>query len=560
MAWPTVTIAGVNRTSCVSKVHAMSVEDTRSATPSSAIFTIEGGHGYVPAPGQVVSIAYGAATIFSGLIASVEQTTAGKPTQAVYHCSATGWGRLFDQKRVWGQWKAHSATDLIGHVVAGFTAGFTTTHVQAAMTTIDTFTATGETPSECLTAIMEQVGGRWYIDEAKDVHAFTTVPEAGIVQPDALTEANCRAMSKTTDWGDVITRQRVAGKSTTLLVACDANTARIPVASVDGFATGGGTIRVTPSDGSAPFEATYTGVVDQGEAFAYAFAQLGAQTIAITPTAALGNFDASGGWTLVNGMYVKYGGKQADGINGVPPPATAFNSISIVSGHTVDVQFGVAHGFTVGQWVTVEPSNAPAGYRGTYQITAVPYTNHLQFLIDDITLAAGSTGYVGLVGWVTTAIPANSIIRHCQMLTGVSGLAAVAAGAGIQFVAVCNDTTAQTALAAMDGTDGIREGAQITDASLAAAEATGRGGAELAVRKSPEVRLVYETTDIKTRAGTQVVTNLYNGSTDPAAIAGTHLVTKVTYSDFSANAVPRIRVETTDRKYSPTSLWKRLAG
>jgi hypothetical protein len=92
---------------------------------------------------------------------------------------------------------------------------------------------------------------------------------------------------------------------------------------------------------------------------------------------------------------------------------------------------------------------------------------------------------------------------------------------------IIEDTTAQTALAALDGSDGVRE-MYVQDRRLSWEGMLTRGNAELAKWKNPVERLTYRTHDPNTRPGGVVTVSL--GS--PISISGEFVIQRVTVTDF----------------------------
>lgn len=86
-----------------------------------------------------------------------------------------------------------------------------------------------------------------------------------------------------------------------------------------------------------------------------------------------------------------------------------------------------------------------------------------------------------------------------------------------------DDTSAQTALAALEGGDGIRE-MYIQDRRLSYDGALSRGDEELAANSTYVDTLIYETTDVNARPGRDVVVSL----TGDFALAGTYRIQTVT--------------------------------
>jgi hypothetical protein len=96
---------------------------------------------------------------------------------------------------------------------------------------------------------------------------------------------------------------------------------------------------------------------------------------------------------------------------------------------------------------------------------------------------------------------------------------------------IADDTAAQTALAALEGGDGIHEH-YVQDRRLSFQGATDRATAELARYANPLERLTYRTHDPNTRPGARVTVNL----AAPASITGTFTIQSVTIGDVETAA------------------------
>jgi hypothetical protein len=105
-----------------------------------------------------------------------------------------------------------------------------------------------------------------------------------------------------------------------------------------------------------------------------------------------------------------------------------------------------------------------------------------------------------------------------------------------------NDTSAQTALAGLEGGDGIRE-AYVQDRRLSYDGCVARGDAELAVRATPDEAITYETRDPNSWPGRSVTVNV-------AGISGTYRIQRVQLRGIELdgrNDFPLRRVWATNR-------------
>ena len=127
----------------------------------------------------------------------------------------------------------------------------------------------------------------------------------------------------------------------------------------------------------------------------------------------------------------------------------------------------------------------------------------------------------------------------------------------VNIVAQVDDTAAQTALAAIEGGDGIHEHS-LVDGRLVIATATARGTAELARFKDPIVTVTYDTHDPLTRVGKSITFNL----SSPTSLVGSFVIQRVRRSAFTGlpGGVPRCAVEASSVKFSLEDLlrWARV--
>jgi len=130
---------------------------------------------------------------------------------------------------------------------------------------------------------------------------------------------------------------------------------------------------------------------------------------------------------------------------------------------------------------------------------------------------------------------------------------------------VRNDATAQTALAALIGGDGIQE-EFIQDRRLSLTEAQDRGDALLALHKNPIESIAYDTHDKRTASGKDVTVSL--GA--PTSVSGTFTIQRVTMTDIEGTAhafggamdqladMPWYHVEASSLRFSLEDLLRRL--
>jgi hypothetical protein len=159
-------------------------------------------------------------------------------------------------------------------------------------------------------------------------------------------------------------------------------------------------------------------------------------------------------------------------------------------------------------------------------------------------------------GSLTATISYNASITVAPALTGVAGITARALidGEEIYLLIVRDDLAAQTALAAIEGGDGVIEHF-IQDRRLSAAGATATAVAELALFAAPEVRVSYTTRDPKTRSGKLVTITL----PAPTNLVGEFLIQRVQLSQFHVPALAPLRtVQASSTRFSFDDVLRRL--
>lgn len=165
---------------------------------------------------------------------------------------------------------------------------------------------------------------------------------------------------------------------------------------------------------------------------------------------------------------------------------------------------------------------------------------------------------VGVAGGA--AIMTSTVIQY-RTLTGIppsgagSILYAILQGDPVNLLAQVDDASAQTALAALVGGDGVQED-YIQDNRLSYTEAVARGTAWLTLRKSVEVSVGYHCRDPLTRPGRNIHVNL--GA--PTSVTGDFKIQHVTISTFPANSVvyPDFAVTASSTRFSLEDLLRRV--
>lgn len=228
----------------------LSVTDVVDDTPSRASCSVWGA---TPTIGDEFVAALGSDRIFAGPVLTAEHVYVGTPANYARNLSAIDYTWLLDLKLVTRRYVNTTGTAIIQDLIATYAPAFTVIHVAADLDVIDEITFTNQQVSACLTQVLKRLGGYWYCDYYKDIHAFLT--ETGD-DPVALTPAHPSLMefAVTIDLSQVITRALVEGGGGSALVACAAGETILPVDDASWYDAGGG--RVT----SGPQRIAYAGV------------------------------------------------------------------------------------------------------------------------------------------------------------------------------------------------------------------------------------------------------------------------------------------------------------
>lgn len=171
--------------------------------------------------------------------------------------------------------------------------------------------------------------------------------------------------------------------------------------------------------------------------------------------------------------------------------------------------------------------------------------------------------YTGFTGSSLTGIPAsgpgsiqqaisyNSTIAAAPCLTGIpasgdgSILYTIPKGQDVNCFVTANDATAQAALLALVGGDGIKEKV-LQDRRLSRTEALARATAYLELRKNTRDTANYLSKDMNTSRGTRIIVDLEA----PTSVDDIFAIQSVTISNFTPNIPPDYTVQASDELVS----------
>jgi hypothetical protein len=595
--WIKVYVNGVLATGA--RVTGATITDELNQEPNTASFNVSG---IVPLAGQSIAIQCGDTDLthelFGGRILAVNKTyEAQKPSRVIYACNAIDPTWLLNRRTVIKKYTSQSATAIALDLISSFTSGVTTVHVATGLATIDEITFTNEDVTDALTRLCERIGGYWYIDYASDLHLFLSETTTAV----AITTAAPRGMSgivENSDLSQIATRILARGGGSNVLSDVLVAGTTIPVGDISWYAGGGGTVECGPQ------RITYTGT---------STVETGSTTGFVNPPPQQSGFASGSGGSLTSGAtyLVAMTYTTAEGETTIGPTW----SVTILGGHnelisstvtvptdpkitlkTIYVSAANGDATTLRKFSDVAiattlvqvtsytggnpspPSSNTAGF-GSDAAAAGSTTLQVEdlaqfpsagwaeapggqlFTYTGRSASSGAGTLTGIpasgVGSLTAAVRAGTV-KAVPHLTGCSGITyALVSGDPVNVVVIVNDATAQTALAALVGGDGIHE-MFITDGRWSITEATARANAELSLRKNPLVTVSFQTRDPSMQSGRDVTLTI----TSPA-ISGTFKIQRVTLTELGLGGptgfiFPLRQVEVSSRRYSFEDLLRQL--
>jgi hypothetical protein len=448
--------------------------------------------------GQTVTIGLGTATwgdrLFAGRIQSL---TTVIPTRSidrkVYDLYCVDWSWDLNRRLVTQYFPSQPAEQIATQLITDYCSGFTATHARSGGT-VEPQAFRFERVSDCLTRLAEQVGASWYIDFDKDLHFYLTEPMDGAPETISTTSVHeWRGLSVNTDLSQVRTRVYAEGGGVKLVGPRTA-TGQGTVA----YATHG--LYSTGPDASDDYLFTDASMPGLGTADRYLVDQA---LYRVGLNYSVGRFAATSGDVAVGATTI-----SVDAVPGI--------DAGIVQ---IGAQFIRFTGVTAG---------APN------VLTGIPASG------DGSVQAAIASGTDVILPW-TIAFNGNVHQSH-------------ATGAEVHTVRCRTSAASVIALAALDGSDGYREG-WVRDERAGYYTAAARGDAELLMWAEAIESLRYDTRDPTVRAGKTVTVNV-------AGLTGTYRIQKVTIRgvEASQHLHPWRTVEASSQRHDFYDLLARVAS
>lgn len=470
---PIVPVLKINGTARTTFLPDWRITDEINQQQNTATLTV---FGFTPVVGQSIILGLGAFDnrLFAGTILDVETRIGSRSFEREYYTLKCGdYTYTLDARIVTQRIASQSASTAVKALMSTYASGFTTAHVQEGLADIEELSCgPGERLSSVLTRIANLIGGYWYVDYYQDLHFFTSESYDG--EPETISTASTHEwvnLSHTTTIQDVRTRVYCEGGASQLV----------------------GT-RAATTLGAASFSATglKTAGVSGNESYLFV-------------DAPIYGFGASDRVLVDQSLYLPdTGGADYDD-----------NLLPLAQITTVRTDTAVG--------ATSLPINGTSGLPSTSTGGVVIVNNQVIYYSSVTTGGTPSLDGIPASGEgsiVSAVVAGDDVIRPYTFKTDAVQVAQTHLnGAKIASVRVRNDSTAQAALAALDGGDGIRE-AWVTDDRNSYLMAAARGDAELAMWADPQERVTFESRDPNLRSGKTVTLSV-------GSLSGTYTIQSV---------------------------------
>ncbi len=232
------------------------IVDELNAAPNTCELTVRGSSTFTPVKGQEVLIGLGNLTnrIFAGHVMTVSQAQPRKnQKKPKFSLECIDYSWQLDWKRVTGKsWSSTSPATIISDILAAFGPAFTL-RVEAGLTSVDFQSNHDERVSEALSRLMNMIGGYWYVDYDRVVHAFVSPETDGNAVALDSTNNNFWDFAYTEDITQTRTRTRVTGSATSTTAVASVGDTTLAVDDTRDFGASGGYALVGAN------QITYTG-------------------------------------------------------------------------------------------------------------------------------------------------------------------------------------------------------------------------------------------------------------------------------------------------------------
>jgi len=280
-------------------IKSLSIVQQLDETPDTCALRVNGA---VPPMGAEIVVTLGSKNrvgrLFGGYALTEQQLyAADKPANVQAEISAVDYTWLLGFAKVTKQYRGQSATAIIQDLIATYAAvnGFTTNAVSTTLPALDEITFTDENLPAAITRTMRRIGGYWFVDYNKNIHAWIGDDAFGGANPAALvpTHPSLADFRTTTEQTQGLTRVYVEGRGTRILGDVPPGETAIPVESADMFVVAADVFAKVAFAGSVggAQHLTYSGVVPGGggSLVGPGIGPSAKPTVATVPGAGLGN-------------------------------------------------------------------------------------------------------------------------------------------------------------------------------------------------------------------------------------------------------------------------------
>jgi hypothetical protein len=461
-----ILINSVDRTTAV-QIASLRLSLNRNDEPDSAEFTINRDEGFTPSAGQSITVGLGDSgnVIFGGQITTLRYVRESSGHSPRFDVVCTDWTPLFNRRLITRDFSGESATDIAEAIVEEYTSGFTTSGIQQALATIDEFICINETPMGALVRLGNLLGGGAYVDAAKRVHLWDSTGPSSYYTPSppaTLTNSldTLKVLTPEYEYGQLRTRVIVEGASGQTLVAIPAGADTQSY----GIPLDGVWINFNPTAAASNYVRVGLTVATYDEAF-----PLSVQRVAYLDA------DAAPGDTSIT-------------IRSAGPGSTLVAAPSWLHD-------GDGHYFYIGSVVAGPP------------------------------ITTGGTPASGY-GSIPIDLPLDAPLYELAHISNVSPVAAITedipVGTTVVVRSQVDDSAAQTAIAAIEGGDGIHEHF-VSDGELSYSGCVERANAELDAFSAALLRADWVTQDMQAMPGAEQVINM----SSPSALSATLMIDSV---------------------------------
>lgn len=213
------------------------------STPSTMTLRVAG---FTPVRGQDIKLYLGDTDVthllFSGNILSAQTTYEGSPNNVAYDLSCIDYTWRLNRKKIWKQYTNVDASDIVKDLVSNYANDFTTMNVTSPLGTINAIQFTDQDVTDALNQTLQRVGGDWYADFNKDLHAYLTTTDTTTALTDANPGFSVESLSSDVDLSQARTRIWSQGGGSTASMDTPVGANTMPVQDGTWYSANGGMI------------------------------------------------------------------------------------------------------------------------------------------------------------------------------------------------------------------------------------------------------------------------------------------------------------------------------